>query len=555
MSLTSTLDQIKRQLKQGNFDDSLRAKTKQLWKLVQSATAQDENFFKAKSIVSEVSFYFDDIDLARAVVADFSGFDIAGCSVNNRLLALEKIRCYLAHIQTTYYYEDNYKEARTRIEQCLHFIKKKLVYKQFRCSSTLAWAYYQLGCCLRQLLLMESAEKAFVESIGFQNLRARSRLARPRQKQAADWNTEAQRLRNYNELLFCNRRIAIVLGLGIGFCDLTRGHLSAAHEQLIIARALIAPCNDRLNDAYLALLLGNVQRCLAGSERAELRRAEETVTAARNYFESLGHKRYSARATYELSLIHSALANDPTELDFEENLAEATAEADKVFSVSDDFNNNRWKSHALIVKSRIARKLSNFEDAVKFADSALDHGRDQTLCKIDARITLAEAKISWVESDLKNNRPLDEDDHRLSNAREHLFTALELLSTSTGSHNEKIETICQLHMARSFVLERNYVQASAALQQIKGIGSIEHKWIIEFWHQVKADAAQLNNHFPIDWNSEVLDYKELTNELSSLLLTVAKQKHPLNQSARAGFLNLARYKLIKLEKNLDKSVK
>lgn len=191
---------------------------------------------------------------------------------------------------------------------------------------------------------------------------------------------------------------------------------------------------------------------------------------------------------------------------------------------------------------------------MKFANSALGHAHEQTLCKIDARIALAEAKISWVESDIKNNGPLQADDHRLSASREHLYTALELLAkqqseTSTGSQNEKIETICQLHMARSFVVEGNYVQASAALQQIKGIGSIEHKWIIEFWRQVKADAAQLNRQFTIDWNADVLNYEELTNELSSLLLTVAKQKHPSNQSARANFLNLERHKLINLEKN------
>ncbi|HEU4837738.1 MAG TPA: hypothetical protein VFS90_25125, partial [Pyrinomonadaceae bacterium] len=437
MSLTSTLDEIKRQLKQGNFDDSLRVKTKQLWELVQSASAPDENFFKAKSIVSEVSFYFDDIDLARAAVADFTDFDLASCAVDDRRLALEKIRCYLAHIQATYYYKDEYKEARTRIEKCLHFINTRLASKQFRCSSTLAWANYQLGCCLRQLLLMESAEKAFVRSIGFQNQRARTRLAGPRQMQTADWNTDAQRLRNYDEVLFCNRRIAIVLGLGLGFCDLTRGHLSAAREKLMIARALIAPCNDRLNNAYLALLLGNVQRCLAGSDPVKLRRAEATVTAARDDFQSLVHKRYSARATYEHALIHFALANNCNDLDFEENLAEATEEANEVFNVSDDFNNDRWKSHALVVRSRIARKLCNFEEAVKFADSALGHARDQTLCKIDARIALAEAKISWVESDIKNTGTLQADDHRLSASREHLYTALELLAkqqseTSTG---------------------------------------------------------------------------------------------------------------------------
>jgi hypothetical protein len=557
MSLTATVKQIKTQLKQGNFEDSLRVQTKLLWGLVQSSSAPDESYYKAKSIVSEVSFYFDDIDLAREAVADFSEFDVASCSLDDRGLALEKIRCYLAHIQATYYYDDNYDEARKRIKLCVHFIRTKLVNDRFGCSSTLAWAYYQLGCCFRQLLLMERAERAFAQSIGYQNKRARTRLARARQMMPVDWNTKEQRLRNYNEVLFCNRRIAIVLGLGLGFCDLTRGHLSAAAEKLMIARALIAPCNDPLNDAYLALLLGNVRRCLAGSESEKLEGAEKMVQAARNAFQALGHQRYAARATFELALIHFALASNCTDADFKKYLTAATSEADEVFDFSDKFGNDRWKCHALIVRSRIARKLSNFKDAINFANSALHAARDQTLCKIDARIALAEAKIAWVESDIRNNRPPDSDDFRLSDSREYLNTALRLLvkkqsETSTGSQNEKIETICQLHQARSFVLEGNYVQASAALQKIKDIGSIEHKWIIEFWRQVKADAAQLNKQFTIDWDSDVIDYEELTSELSSLLLTVARQKHPTNQTARADFLNLERHKLIYLEKGLDK---
>ena len=559
MSVPSILEQLKRQLKRGNFDDGLRVQTNNLWNQLQRSATHDESYYKAKSIVSEVSYYFDNIDLARQSVEDFSNFDVDGCSLDNQGLALEKIRCYLAHIQATYYYKDDYKEARLRIEQCLHFITTKLKNQQFSCSSTLAWANYQLGCCFRQLLLMERAEQAFVRSIGYQNQRARSRLARPRQMKSGDWNTEELRLRNYDELLFCNRRIAIVLGLGLGFCDLTRGYLSAAREKLMIARALIAPCNDRLNDAYLALLLGNVKRCLAGSEPAKLKRAAAMVQAARDDFESLGHARYSARAIYELALTHFALADQRhcTDADFNNYLAEATIEADMVFGVSEKLNNHRWKSHALIVRSRIERKLSNFKDALKFANSALGQARDQMLCKIDACIALAEAKIAWVKSDVQNNRQLEWDDYRLGNAREHLDAALRLLAkqqseAAAGTENEKIETVCRLHIASSFILEGNYVQASAALQQVKDIGSIEHAWIIEVWRQVKADAAKLNKQFTIEWDSDVLDYGVLTTELRSLLLSIARQKHPTNQSARADFLNLPRNKLISLENAFDK---
>lgn len=562
MSLATDLNQLKSQLKHGNFDDNLKKHTVQLWRVLKNSSDRSEHYYKAKSIVSEVSYYFDDIELARESVKEFENFDLSTCGLEDRRLALEKIRCYLAHIQASLYYNQEFKKARVQIEHCLRFLKKHLVRHDFRCSSTRAWANYQLGCCFRQLNLLDRAEQAFARSIRHQNQRARKRLAQSNTSSAKEEpNSAHKRLNAYEEMLFCNRRIAIVLGLGIGFCDYTQGQLSSAREKLIIARSLIAPCNDPLNDAYLGLLLGSVIRCRAGSEPDELKKAEQMVVRARNSFLRIAHMRYSARAMYELALIHLALADRAhcSDEKFEKYLKEATVECHEVLEISRQFPGTRWTSKALMVISRIQRKRENFEMAMYFGNRALVEAGNQTLCLIDARIALAEANILWVRSEIDRNHDGPREsasDQRLSVAREELSKALQLNENqrparSNESQNEKIAAVCRIHMARSFALEGNRVQATAALQQIKNIKSIEHKWIRDLWREVNAEIARINREFYVDWDADTLDYDDLTRKLGTVLLSIAKQKYPGNKSRQAKFLGLGRTKLTKIENSLD----
>lgn len=564
MSMTPNLSHLKAQLKQGNFDDDLRMQTRHLWKALSRVSDRGEHYYKAKSIVSEVSYYFDDIDLARESVKDFQDFDIRKCPLAKPGLVLEQIRCYLAHIQATLYYDHQYGKARIKIKQCINFLTDNLVRRNFRCSSTLAWANYQMGCCFRQLNLLEHAEQTFLRSIRFQGQRARKRMRPNRIATTGRARNHEQKQHQVNEeVLFCNRRIAIVLGLGLGFCEYTRGHLSSAREKLIIARSLIAPCNDRLNDAYLGVLLGSVVRCSAGNDPRRLKNAERIVLRARDDFVSLPHARYTARATYELALVHLGLADrDRCSADlFDGYLQRATEEANEVERLSRGLGDTRWVSNALVVKSRIERKLGHFEEAKDFANRALDEAGSQVLCKIDSRIARAESNISWAKSEAQGNRSRfgeNAKDTRLSGSRIDLEEALklnreDLPARSPESQNEKIDIVCKLHIARSYVLEGNHVQATAVLRELKGIKSIEHKRIIELWREVKAEIAQISQAFYVDWSADNLDYKGLTKELQSVLLSIAKQKYPNNRSQQARFLGLkSRNTLISLEKSLDK---
>ena len=560
MSLTPDLNQLKSLLKHGDFNDNLKKQTVELWNALKSSSDRTADYYKAKSIVSEVSYYFDDIELARESVKEFENFDLTNCSPADRGLALEKIRCYLAHIQAFFYYNQDFKNAQVQINRSLRFLVKKLVSDDFRCSSTLAWANYQLGCCFRQLNLLDRAEQAFLHSIRYQNHRARKRLA-DSNVGVAEKGQNSNRLKAYEEVLFCNRRIAIVLGLGIGFCDYTQGHLSSAREKLMIARSLIAPCNDPLNDAYLGLLLGSVIRCRAGSEPHQLKRAERMVLRSRDSFLRIAHIRYAARAIYELALIHLALADRAccSRDKFERYLKQATRECHEVLCISRKFPGKRWNSKALVVISRIQRKRGNFQMARYFASRAFDEAGNETLCLIDARIALAEADILWVRSEIDRdpeNRKKLNNDQRLSIARDQLSKALELNEDersvrTTEGQNEKIAAVCRIHLARSFVLEGNRVQATAALRQIKSLKSIEHKWIRELWREVNAEIAQINREFYVDWDADTLNYEELTQKLGSVLLSIAKQKYPTNKSRQARFLGLGRAKLTKIETSLS----
>lgn len=564
MSLAPTLTPLTAQLKRGIFDEGLRIQISKLWQALDTVSDRGESYYKAKSIVSEVSYYFDDIELARESVKEFEKFEISSCSRLNHRVAREQIRCYLAHIQATVYHENEYKKARNQIEQCINFVAKKLVRRNFNCFATLAWAHYQLGCCLRQLNKLEDAEEAFVRSIKYQSDRLLSRKLAHTQvlHHKRPDSLHAQHPNAPEELLFCNRRIAIALGLGMGFCNYTRGRLSAAYEELIISRALIAYCGDKLNEAYLDLLLGSVMRCKAGSDPSGLKDAERAVGRSCEVFKTCKHKRYATRATYELALIHLGLADRKRCKDnlFNDYLRKATGESNEVLEVSRGFGDSRWASKALVLRSRIERKLMHFQAAIDFANEALSEAGDQTLCEIDARIARAEAKISWVSAETQLDRPQPTEnmkDTRLSNSREDLDIALELnkgkpISRSSEIQNEKIDAVCKLHIARSYVLEGNYVQATRTLRVLKRMKNIEHKAIIELWREVKADMARIKPEFNIDWSSDKLDYDLLTTELGSILLGIAKQKYPSNQRQRAIFLGLPRTTLRNLENTLEK---
>jgi hypothetical protein len=559
MGLEEQMEGLKSRLKRGLFDDSLREDSEALWRGLQGVRERDERFYKAKAIVSEVSYYFDNRDLARKSVDDFDGFDIRNQTFGNRRLAREQIRCYLAFVQATLYSDNHYEQAKDKIVGCLDFVEQRLVSKNFRCEGTLAWANYQLGCCLRQLHLLEDAERAFLRSALHQYERAKNRKA----EIGRISDSRRREVLAQEEVMFCNRRLAIALGLGIGFCEYTRGRLSSAYQELIIARTLLTYCNDRLNEGYVNLLLGSVLRCRAGSDPSRLEDAEAIVIGAHKAFKAINHRRYTPRATYELALIRLALADRERADDlFYGYLDQATKDADEVLERSRELNDERWISNALVVKSRIERKRKNFPEAIRLATEALGVGANQVLCQIDALIARAESNISSVRRAIETETGAIMDINwqgaNVNASRKDLEAALHLniqftSARSPESQNEKIEGICWLYLARSHALEGDQDRARAFFEKWKELPAIEHKNINELALKVKAEIDGITKVFHIDSELDEIEYEVQNEALIRFLITVAKQRHPSNQVKRAKLLGVARQTLRNWEERLTYS--
>lgn len=551
MNLNAEIEQMKTRLKRGIFDDGLEERAETLWKNLQQTSVRDERFFKAKAMVSEVSFYFDNLALARASVAEFQHFKMQDEDFTDRNLARERIRCYLASIQATLYCESSYEEAKAKIIECVAVLNERLVSKTYRCEGTLAWAHYQLGCCSRQLNLLDQAEESFLRSQRYQFRRAKHRKI----ELESEPNAGKRERLAYEEVLFCNRRVAIVLGLGLGFCDYTRGRLSKAREKLTLARTLLTYCHDELNDAYLNLLFGSVIRCQAGSDPKELLTAERLVKKSHQTFKKLGHRRYAPRATYELALIHLALADRTRGREelFLPYLDRAREEAEAVMKASSGPTAARWTSHALLVQSRIQRKLGNYDDAIKLATDAFDAGGDQRFCTIDALIGEAEARVAWVRAGTGKHSAmwagfggreglLASAEKNLSDAREQnsMFTR----ARSPEHQNEKIESVCRLLQARICVLRNEELQAKEMFQLFKEIGRVEHHNIQEFAKVVNAEIQGLARIFHIDSGKDPIDYKLHHKRLQQYFMDLANLRHPHNQAQRAAFINVSRSAII-----------
>src|SRR6266481_1490881 len=120
------------------------------------------------------------------------------------------------------------------------------------------------------------------------------------QDHANDANAEPVR----EELDYARHKSAICLSLGLGWLSYTKGALARAKSYLLPARVLLLSLNDSINGTYVQLILGAIERSLAGRDEVKLGDAMELLKKPWKTFEELGHLPYRARAILELSLAH-----------------------------------------------------------------------------------------------------------------------------------------------------------------------------------------------------------------------------------------------------------
>jgi len=539
--IDDVLKPVVKLLKQGQFTNDLRQKIDDLWGAV-NASVDKENagYFKASAIVSEVKFYFGEVEAAREAVRESRDVNE---TLNNwtdlhpdsKRVAREKIRSYQAWIHVTDYHNHNYKTALNKIDFCRKFLSTKLYSEAFPSHGSAAQTEFLRAKILRQLHRYSESEGAFKKSIELYNKRAEQKRVEIDEDSSRSKEVKDSLIRDEMSLL--NRKCAVSL-LGLCWLDYTRSQLDAADQKAVIAHALLMPFADPINHAYLDRLRASICRCRA-KRRAQLNEALEFVDSSKARLSKAGLLKhpYMTLVEYEKSLIHLALARHQSDAEFSDHVRAAAELAEKL----SNHNDNRWKANGLIVKSRVVRRSGDFALAASLASEARDlaEHHSQVLCQVDALIAHAEAHYHLAGERLQVEN--------LAIARQDLQVALELnkdsdLLRTAETQNAKISAVIWLNIARTFVLERDKQQAEAAFLHWKELEKeVEHEGVRDFARVTRKEIDGLNVDFVIPYDSNV-EYDQCLDDLRKFLIKKVKAKFQ-GEKQQAKALGISRQSL------------
>lgn len=521
--LKSLTKRVKVALKDGQFTDTLLTDVNALKALVEEKKevlgAQDPlTYFQVKCMIYEVRDYFNLVDTGESQDVSEEGAVVlhnlpakVGPSISRgeRQLIREKVRFCLAHANELYR-ANHYETAREKTLGLYNFVLKELSDETLPCYGTLAQLTYFLGKVHRQMAEYNKAEKYFADSI-------------------EHYYRRAERRGEPAEYKFCNYKAAVSLGLGIGWVNFTRGSLTQALYKVAAARLTLSNTGDSVRKAYLDLIYGSIKRSQAGLNKTGLQEAIEIISRSFHVFQEREHKRYLARAAFELALAYNLTGE----------AEEAERKIEIVEQVATERHDHRWQAHALVVRSRVQRNTGRYAEALESAEIAFKKAEidRQMMCMIDALIARGEAKLALQA--FGSARDDFEVALRLNESRTH--NALR----TTESVNPKIYAVCHLYIARSYALEGNERSAKEAFQKWDKGGTIEHTWVHHLSESVKADVDNLGRSFFIK-ASEDLNYKQRLSELRKWLLEQAELKEPSNLSKRAKLLGITRARLSQL---------
>jgi tetratricopeptide (TPR) repeat protein len=335
-----------------------------------------------------------------------------------------------------------------------------------------------------------------------------------------------------DDYVFTMRRQAMAVGIGFGWVNYTRGFLRRAENALVAARAMLAGSSDPVVPFYINLLYGTIRRCRAGNDPAGLAEAIKILDGARAEFERNGHRRYVARACWELSLSHNLLGDDKTAekyLDIVEKEAERTGHP-------------KWRTNVSILWSRILRKRGDFQGALEKAELALERARDckSILPEVDAYLTLGEAKFDEAEHSSRR----DGYDAACGEFKKALRLALTQGRAGTSvdlPSNPKIVAVCHLRIAQCYAREGDEAKAKEYFAEWGGLRpNVEHQWVRDLAARVESEIEGLRKNFniPADDESE-WNYARNVARLRQWLLEQALLTKK-NYSDAAGVLGVKR---------------
>lgn len=269
---------------------------------------------------------------------------------------------------------------------------------------------YALGRVYRQQQMFITATREFEKAISLYHRRVEQRKIHGKARSTDE--------------TFSRHKIAIIIGLAIGWCNYTQGRLSTAiATNLIPARTLLQSSNDELNAAYADVIYASACRA-RGSPWDSLGKLYHLVRNAIKVFTKYDHKHYISGAIIELALIELARQRH--------DKAQACLE-----SPNTDLTHPRWLTWMNIIRSRIARANGDKTTALRFAENAFKIAtkREERLGQIEALIAMSEVRTYHDDAltDLRRAKELNQQAER---------------EGKVWSSNLKIDAVCCLHMAK-----------------------------------------------------------------------------------------------------------
>jgi tetratricopeptide (TPR) repeat protein len=517
---------IKDAYKQTKFDSHLRTAARHLNDYLQRSQSEETyEYWKARTLLYELNDVFNiNAKINERAVRDGQSLfeELRLCSIKMNALSVilpeqrkilrEKVLlCACRAIELRRQGEVNL--ALSVLEWLLEFTTSKLKTEIFPCYSTRATLCYHLAATLRTLEQHRRAESLYSEALELLYLRGK-------------------KLGNADHL-YVTRKQAMVVGLGFGLINMTRGFLARAEHALATARSMLASVNDPLVSAYVELLYGTILRCRAGSNQSKLNVAISQLQNTLRAF--MDHPRYQARTYWELALAKSLagdISGSQKALEFVGRYADRTA-------------NQKWQVNVHILRSRLNQKQGRLEDALDLAEAAVDKAKSP-LCNtilplVDAYITRGEAFLSLADS--------TKSDDQYVMARENFENALHCMlerKSSSGKpdlfSNPKIAAVCTLRIAQCYVRIGNQVNAKKHFAiWLRLEPHVEHEWVRELADRIRVEIERLLMDFTISaYEPEQWDYSESVAKLRSWLLTQSLRQTKHNYSEASKLLGVQR---------------
>lgn len=547
---TRRLGQIKRACKRGCFDSQLRAVTTNLYaylKEVKTESLSKEDlplYWKGRSVLYELNdiFHLDNSDLINQWTYD------DGERIYDELEGLKgKWKTRGAHSEVDYqlvkekiifctYYAHELKRRNDtdtclkRLQSLLDFVTNEVKTEDVRCLGTRANLCYHLGAVYRLLEQHDDGESMYAQAIELYYERKKRRPAN-----------------DHDDHSFTTRRIAMCIGLGFGWQNLTRGYLRRAENALAAARSMLANSSDPVVPPYIELLYGTIRRCRAGNNEVEIRGAIESLQQARIAFKNHNHSRYEARASWELALCFN-LVKDFDEAETHLAVVEAYARKQGHLTVVEDNAEKqgdlKWLANVHCLRSRIHRGRELYQQALEEAEVACNIAKDSKhlLPEVDALITRGEANFYLSEA-------TDQQDSGYDKARADFETALQMLQKQEVSAggigqtlNPKIASVCALRIAQCFARTGEEAKAKSHFAEWELVSlSIEHGWVQDLAREVQNEIKKMSESFTISardcskWN-----YSKQVRRLRTWLYTRAMNQTNYNWAEAAKLIGVER---------------